>query len=144
MTFINEGNDKWNLSRFATDNKYICRGVGGKLFSYFIKNYSPIEVKSFADKRWTLNSNDNLYTRLGFNLYSETIPDYKYTKGFKRFHKFNFRKQILHKKYGFPLTMTESEMTEKLGYYKIWDCGLFKYVWKNPNIETKTETIMAD
>ena len=43
---------------------------------------------------------------------------------------FNFRKQNLHKKYDLPLTMTEDEMTEKLGYYKIWDCGLFKYVWK--------------
>ena len=38
---------------------------------------------------------------------------------------------ILHKKYGLPLTMSETEMTEKLGYVKIYDCGLIKYVWKN-------------
>ena len=31
--------------------------------------------------------------------------------------------------------MTESEMTEKLGYYKIWDGGLIKYVWKNKHDE---------
>ena len=41
----------------------------------------------------------------------------------------------LNKKYGLPLTMTESEMTRKLGYYKIWDCGLIKYVWKNKHDE---------
>ena len=51
----------------------------------------------------------------------------------ERHHKFGFRKKILHNKYGFPLTMTEREMTEKLGYYKIWDCGLIKYIYRNPN-----------
>ena len=39
-----------------------------------------------------------------------------------------FDQQILHRKYGLPLTMTESEMTKQLGYYKIWDCGSIEYV----------------
>ena len=36
------------------------------------------------------------------------------------------------KKYFFvtAFTMTETEMTIKLGYTRIWDCGLFKYVWE--------------
>ena len=46
-------------------------------------------------------------------------------------HKFNFRKKTLSKKYGFPLLMTETEMAKELGYDRIWDCGLIKYVWKN-------------
>ena len=33
------------------------------------------------------------------------------------------------KKYNFPLNQTEKEMTKTLGYYRIYDCGLFKYVW---------------
>ena len=28
------------------------------------------------------------------------------------------------------MSMTESEMVKELGYDKIWDCGLFKYVWR--------------
>ena len=32
------------------------------------------------------------------------------------------------KKYGFPLTMTETEMAKKLGLDRIWDCDLVKYV----------------
>ena len=63
----------------------------------------------------------------------ETLkPYYRYVidGNYKRIHKFNFRKNILNKKYGFDLTMTESKMAEKLKAYKIWDCGLFKYVWK--------------
>jgi len=29
--------------------------------------------------------------------------------------------------------MTELEMARELGYDRIWDCGLIKYVYKNPN-----------
>ena len=125
--------NEWELTRFASNYNYICCGVGGKLFSHFVKNYNPEKIKSFADRRWTVDEENNLYTKIGFKLYKTLSPDYKYINiknQQKRIHKFNFRKQILHKKYGFPLTMTETEMTEKLGYYKIYDCGLLKYVWK--------------
>ena len=127
-----KGSDKWELTRFASDYNYICCGVGGKLFNWFIKNYNPTEVKSFADRRWTLDKDNNLYTKLGFVLEKELKPDYEYilnSNPTKRIHKFNFRKQILHKKHGFPLTMTESEMVKELGYSKIWNCGLFKFIW---------------
>ena len=59
-------------------------------------------------------------------------PEYRYVNSNnpnKRIHKFNFRKEILSKRYGLPKDMTESEMTKKLGYYKVFDCGLYKYVY---------------
>lgn len=132
MSFKKETKEclKWELTRFASHNNYICQGVGGKLFKYFIKNYKAQEVKSFADRRWTLNEEDNLYTKLGFELTQILPPDYRYIEHNKRMHKFGFRKQILNKKYGLPLTMTEKEMVDSLGIKKIWDCGLLKYVWK--------------
>ena len=137
MTFIKESSTVWNLNRFACDIKVHCIGIGGKLFKYFIEQYNPCIIKSFADRRWTMDGNNNLYTKLGFILTDIQKPDYRYYNSkidrFKRFHKFAFRKQILHKKYGLPLTMTENEMTKQLGYDKIWDCGLFKYVYTNPN-----------
>ena len=68
---------------------------------------------------------------MGFEMVKEIEPSYYYIKGQKRYHKFNFRKNILNKRYNLPLTMTETEITKKLGYEKIWDCGLYKYVWKN-------------
>lgn len=122
----------WELTRFATKMHYTIQGGGGKLFSYFVKTYDPSEIKSFADRRWTINENNNLYIKLGFDNDGYVAPDYKYFKkedGIVRHHKFGFRKQILHKKYGLPLTMTESEMTAKLGYSKIYDCGLIRYLW---------------
>lgn len=131
MTFVKLNENEWELNRFASSIKHICNGVGGKLFSYFLKNYNPTYIKSFADRRWTLNEENNLYTKLGFKLGSTLKPDYKYVLNgsYKRIHKFNFRKQILHNKYGLPLELTENEMAEKIGAYKIWDCGLYKYIW---------------
>lgn len=126
--------NEWELTRYASDINYKCVGVSGKLLHYFIKSYNPNRIKSFADRRWSTYIGSNLYTKLGFTLDSILPPDYKYynqkVNRYARYHKFNFRKQILHKRYGFPLTMTETEMVKKLGYDRIWDCGLIKYVWE--------------
>ena len=134
MTFKKEKDDYWDLNRFATDINYHCIGIGGKLFKYFTRNYPFIEIKSFADRRWTTDPNNNLYTKLGFEFNSYVPPSYWYynkkINQYKRFHKFGFRKQHLHKQYDLPLTMTEREMTESLGYTRIWDCGLIKYIFK--------------
>ena len=134
MTFKKEKEGYWDLNRFATDINYRCIGIGGKLFKYFTRNYPFIEIKSFADRRWTTDPKNNLYIKLGFEFDSFVPPSYWYynprISKIERFHKFGFRKQHLHKQYGLPLTMTEREMTETLGYTRIWDCGLIKYVYK--------------
>ena len=133
MTFKKEKEGYWDLNRFATDINYQCVGIGGKLFKHFTRNYPFIEIKSFADRRWTTDPTNNLYTKLGFEFDSYVPPTYWYynprISKIERFHKFGFRKQHLHKQYGLPLTMTEREMTETLGYTRIWDCGLIKYVY---------------
>lgn len=134
MTFIkSDKENEWILNRFATDNKMICSGIGGKLFKYFVKKYKPVNVKSFADRRWTLDENNNLYTKIGFKLTEILKPDYKYVdkdNPTERIHKFNLRKKELHRKYNFDMDMTEAQMVKKLGLVKIWDCGLYKYEWK--------------
>jgi hypothetical protein len=138
MLFLKEKQNNWNLNRFATSDKYYIYGISGKMFKYFKENYVYNVIKSFADRRWTNNMHDNLYTKLGFQLTKILPPDYRYFNSkvdrYKRFHKFLFRKQILHKKYNLPLNMTESEMTEKLGYTKIYDCGLLKYEYKKETL----------
>ena len=137
MTFLEESEGYWNLNRFATEITHNCIGAGGKLFKYFIRNYEFKEIKSFADRRWTINYDNNLYTKLGFENVGFTPANYTYynpkVEKYKRFHKFGFRKQTLHKKYGLPLSMTETEMIKELGYDRIWDCGLIKYVYKQTN-----------
>jgi len=139
MSFKNGNikNSDWELVRFASNYDYVMQGVGSKMFKYFISKYSPSRIVSFADRRWTLNKDNNFYTKAGFVFENYTRPDYKYynenEKGmrYKRVHKMNLNKKKLNKKYGFPLTMTETEMAKALGYDRIWDCGLIKYVWEN-------------
>lgn len=139
MSFKN-GNIKqvgWELTRFATNYNYRCQCLGSKMFTYFIRNYHPNEVISFADRRWTIDMNDNLYIKLGFVIGSVGRPDYRYynerVAKYKRVHKMYLNKTKLIKKYGFDKSMTELEMARELGYDRIWDCGLIKYVYKNPN-----------
>ena len=130
----NVKNPNWELTRFATKSSYYYQGVASKMFKYFIRIYDPNIIVSFADRRWTPWQDNNLYTKLGFELNSINKPDYRYynekVDRFKRIHKMTFSKKQLSKKYGFPMTMTETEMAKELGYDRIWDCGLFKYVWK--------------
>ena len=147
MAFKEEKPSMWNLTRYATKIGTNCRGCASKLFKSFVRENNPIEVKSFADKRWTADSKTNLYTKLGFEyVNSSNSRDYRYWKDGvtkERMHKFGFRKNTLHNRYGLPLTMTEKEMTEKLGYIRIWDCGLFKYVWKR-KIEDRREKALNE
>lgn len=86
-----------------------------------------MEVKDFLDRRWS-HCNENVYNKMHFKFVETLVPDYKYVVKDKRLHKFDFHKQILSGKYGLPLTMTE-----KLDNHRIWDCGLYKYVWKRNN-----------
>ena len=71
---------------------------------------------------------------MGFKLNEVLKPDYRYVNAShptERIHKFNFRKQLIANRYNLDNKKTESELTNELGYYKIWDCGLLKYIWKN-------------
>jgi len=133
MTFKLIKNGEYELTRFATNYNYITQGLASKILSYFKKKYTPNNIISFADRRWTIDGCSNLYTKLGFKLVKILKPDYKYynvnDSKENRYHKFGFRKKILLKKYGNILNsdMTETEMVKIIGYDRIWDCGLFKY-----------------
>jgi len=125
-------NGEYELSRYVTKQNYIIRGLASKFIKFFIKEYSPNSIISFADRRWTIDPNNNLYTNLGFKLTTIVKPTYYYynskVERYKRYHKFSFGKNNLKKRYpNLDLSKTEKELTEELGFDKIWDCGLFKY-----------------
>jgi very-short-patch-repair endonuclease len=141
MTFNNKRNmtknydGEFELSRFSTKQKYVIIGLASKILKQFIKDYSPKTIISFADRRWTIDSENNLYTNLGFKLVSITKPSYYYYNSkinrYKRFHKFGFGKNNLKKRFpDLDYSKTEKQLTSELGYDKIWDCGLFKYELK--------------
>ena len=109
--------------RFCNKINYTVIGGASKLLSFFIKEFNPVKIISYADKRW---SDGNLYKKLGFDLVSESKPSYFYVKGLKRFNRFNFRKDVLIKNGGDP-KLSENEIMLDMGYKRIYDCGSMKF-----------------
>jgi very-short-patch-repair endonuclease len=105
-------NNEWSLSRFCTKLNYNVAGGASKLLSYFIKEYNPIRIVSYADASWSVGS---LYEKLNFKKIKISKQDYKYILNGKRIHKSNFKKTIIN--------INENE----LSIPKIWDCGKIKY-----------------
>ena len=141
MTFNSKRNmtknveGEYELNRYSTKQGYTISGLASKMLKQFIVDYSPKTIISFADRRWTLDGKNNMYTNMGFNLVSIVKPTYFYYNSkvnkYKRYHKFSFGKNNLKKKYNeIDFTKSESEITTEIGYSKIWDCGLFKYQLK--------------
>jgi hypothetical protein len=108
----------WNLSRFCNKRGFNIVGGASKLLNYFIKNWNPTRIVSYADRDW---SDGGLYYQLGFSMIKESKPDYKYFYESVRTHKSNFKKSKL--KY----ECTESEYMNSIGIYRIWDCGKIKF-----------------
>lgn len=114
---------EWELSRYVTINGFSIVGGAGKLLKYFERNFSPKKITSYADLRWSLG---NLYYKLGFQKNRQSKPNYWYIKGWERklYHRFNFRKSVLHKKIDkFDPKKTGWENMKDNGWNRIWDCG---------------------
>lgn len=139
MTF---GNYRKNLGRNSKDNcfellrfcnKNYTTVVGGasKLFNWFIKKYKPYEIISYSDIRWSVG---NLYEKLGFKFIKNTKPNYFYTDGsLKRHNRFKYRKNVL-VKLGYDKSLSEKEITNEIGLYRVYDCGNKLYVYKAEDI----------
>lgn len=117
---------EYELNRFCSDNDFICIGMFGKLLKYFIKNFHPTRIITYADLAWS-SKTQNIYTSYNFKYNGNTTPGYWYTNDYKhRIHRFQFTKQKL-VKMGHDSKKTEWEIMKKLGYDRIWDCGHLKY-----------------
>jgi hypothetical protein len=127
-----QNNNDFEIHRFCSlPNKNII-GIGGKLISFFIKNYNPSKIVTYADRRWSPKS--AFYEKIGFKFIKNTSPNYWYiNKNFtKRYYRFTFRKQNLHKVLdNFLPNLSEWENMKLNGYNRIWDCGNIKYEFYN-------------
>jgi hypothetical protein len=126
MLFKKEPNKEksFYLNRFVSKLNYNVIGGASKLLKYFEETYKPIEIITFADRRW---STGKLYDILGFNKEKIIKPSYWYIKNGKRYHKSNFRKDKL-EKMGIDITnKTEDKIMKELKYHRIFDSGLIRY-----------------
>ena len=134
--FSRYNNDvEWELFRFATYKNTQVVGSASKLFKYFIRNYNPISIVSYSDRR--IFNNGKLYESLGFIFNHNSDPGYWYFKNngadthIKLYHRSYFMKHKLKDKLKtFDSNLTEWENMEKNGYLRIYDCGNKVYIWK--------------
>jgi hypothetical protein len=121
---------EYELLRFC--NKKFTSVIGGasKIFNKFIKDYNSDLIISYQDNSWYTG---NLYEKLGFNLISKSKPNYYWCKTNIRFHRFNFRKDLLVNK-GFDKNKTEDMIMTERGYYKLWDFGNLKWEYKKKGL----------
>jgi len=117
--------DTYELLRFC--NKLNTSVIGGasKLFNYFLSNYQVNEIISYSDLS---RSNGNMYQQLGFTLEHNSDPNYYYIIDNLRKHRFNFRKDKLIREGADPLK-TEIAIMHERGFYRIWDCGMQKWIY---------------
>lgn len=119
---------EYELIRYTTLLDHNVVGGASKLLSYFVKTYCPNSIISYADKRWTLTS-DNLYTKLGFSYLHDSNPNYYYFKSLLRESRLKYQKHKLEKLLPtYKKDLSESANMTAAGFGKIWDCGNFVYV----------------
>jgi len=125
--FANQ-NYQYEIHRFA--NKLNCSIVGaaGKLFKYFINQYSPKTIISYSENNWFTG---NVYEKLGMRRLEMTPPNTYYFKGNSElFHRMSFQKHLLKDKLEkFDSNLTAWENLQINGYNRIWDCGNHKFEW---------------
>lgn len=109
----------FELVRYSTS----CPVVGGasKLLKYFIKSHNPTSITSYSDNDYSVG---DMYQKLGFELKNETKAGYSYYdpatgKIYNRFSMAKFRLV----EQGHDPNKTERQITEELGYLRVWDCG---------------------
>ena len=118
-------NAEWELLRFANKINHSIVGGAERLLNNFIKEYSPKNIISYSDKRF---SNGNLYKKLGFEFIKQSDPNYFYWDKsilpMKLQSRIKFQKHKLLKILdNFDENLTESENMFNNNYRRIWDCG---------------------
>jgi len=117
---------EWELIRFCNKLNYNVLGGASRLFKSFIKTYDPKKILSFSDNRLF---NGNMYKVLGFEYEGYSKPSYFYVINGIRYHRYNFRKDVLVAE-GYDKDKTEHQIMQERGIPRIYDCGNKKWVWK--------------
>lgn len=146
MRFTFGGNDRgtgaknrsWTLSRYATRINVV--GGASRLFSAFVQEHQPEEVKSFSDNRFY---SGGMYEKLGFVLDAELPEDYQvWSPKLGLRPKSHYQRRQLQTRldeHGVDDTFdaetdprTESEMTYLMGCRRLYDCGKKRWLWRKP------------
>ncbi len=120
----NNPNKDIELVRFCSLLNTVVVGGASKLFKYFVKMYKYNEILSFSD---ISTFNGNLYSELSFK-YINITPNFWWVVKNRRFHRFTYNKKKLVKMGGDP-NKTEAQIMNDMHNYRVWGCGLKKWIY---------------
>ncbi len=137
-------NYEYELIRYCS----ICDVVGGakKIFSYFVKKYSPQSIVSYCDRS---KFSGATYEKLDFSALRVSPPTLHW---FNLKTKQHFTDNLI-RKHGFSRIVHHCEPNEDKdcpssdnyqlmiggGFLPVYDCGQSTYVWKSKKIDKKTD-----
>lgn len=128
MSGLKYRENEYELLRFCSLKNYIVINSAKYLFEYFVKTYVPTKIVTYIDRRWSFGE---LYEELGFSNSGSCKPNYFYVINKERIKKYNFTKSKLVKNYYCSNSITERDFCRAQGWYRIYDCGALKYIWKS-------------
>lgn len=119
---------QYELMRFCTIAGVTVVGGANKLFKAIVRNYQCQSVISYCDLRWGTGT---VYQQMGFELISQSAPNYWYFKGNELHSRIAYQKhKLAHKLDVFDPDLSEWENMKANGYDRIWDCGNTVWGWK--------------
>ncbi|MFW6225931.1 MAG: DUF7487 domain-containing protein [bacterium] len=127
MMKMKSKNGEYEMLRFCNKLNTNVIGSASKLFKYFIRNYNPQTIVSYADRS---HSNGNLYEKLNFKLISITPPNYYYIVNRTKQNRFNYRKSVLIEQ-GYDSNKTEHDIMLERKIYRIYNSGNLKFIYEN-------------
>ena len=131
-----KNSDSIELSRFSNLLNHSIVGGFSKLLKYakhYFNNLGYSSIYSYADARWSfydVNYALNVYEVNGFTYESFSKPSYAYYRNDDNsYNRSNFMKNKLPNELGslFDNSLTEYENMKKANYYRVWNCGNYKY-----------------
>lgn len=112
----------WEIVRFANKLNTSVPGSFSKLLKYFKHEGS---IVTYSDRRLF---SGNVYRNNSFVELTPTTPNYFYTNERERISRYSMQKHKLLRKYPQEDTsLTEYEIARKHGWYRIYDCGHWKF-----------------
>lgn len=122
----------YELVRFCSLLNTSVVGGASKLFKYFVKEYNPIQIRSFSDRAHT---SGHLYPTLGFVEVRKSDPGYVWVDVVTdiAYHRSNAQKKNI-KRFlrddSIDLSKTEAEIMMEHGFVQVFDCGTITWEWQ--------------
>ena len=121
---------QWELLRLCSNSIYAVVGGAEKLWTYFIRNFSPDSIISYCDLSKFTGS---VYTRLGMKLDYISDPAEIWSKGSEIITSNLLRQRGYDQLFGtsYGKGTSNSELMLEHGWLPVYDCGQAVYVYMN-------------